>query len=426
MVRITRFLSTVLILIATLGVSSANAQTVSFKNFSSFQNIVPGVDFFAVNRQTIAPYEEASAQAVAKLKNLLGDDLPKGAIFICTNLAQRDSLYEPVVMRQGYSWVLISTTAEVRIQEQLDRLKSQMGDNIPEEIRQRINNMPRDMAAAVDRQSAVDMAKKIAFAVLQTVKNDENFQFRASRADDVAKSILQDWLDIGIGAYASGDRSAVRYLQENPDMAFTLEDVLYMARPFVGNSANQGGFPGGGEGGFPGGGEGGFPGGGQGGFPGGGQGGFPGGGQGGGQGGFPGGGQGGGQGGGRGQGAPKSKPNGDGGQQRTMSKDEQDRMIFDGQAIAFFDYFLENGGIEKMRELIKFVYEKNESWDYVTRPDVLGRDFTKIESNLNEWLMKQSIPDSKPKFDPDSKPKFNPDSKPKSNTDSKPKSKAQR
>ena len=126
-----RVLLSVLILTATFSANSANAQTVSFRNFSSFQNIVPGVDFFAVNRQTVAPYEEAATQAIERLKNLLGDDLPRGAIFICTNLAQRDSLYEPVVMRQGYSWVLISVAAEVRMQEQLDRMKSQMGDNIP-------------------------------------------------------------------------------------------------------------------------------------------------------------------------------------------------------------------------------------------------------------------------------------------------------
>jgi hypothetical protein len=302
------------------------------------------------------------------LKNLLGDELPRGAIFICTNLAQRDSLYEPVVLRQGYSWALVSVSSEVGMQEQLERIKAQIGDNLPEEIMQRLRNPPTDMAANMDRQAAVTMARNIAYAVLQTFSNEENFQFRSSRVGDVNKSPLQDWLDVAIGAYASGDKSAVQYLQENIDMAFPLEDVLFMTRPFVASDIlgdQRGGSRGGGGG----------PGGGQGGPGGGGQ------------------GQGGGQ---RQGGSPKSKP--DGGQARTLSKDEQDQRLFDGQAIAFFEYFIEKLGIERMRELIAFVYEKNESWDYVVRPGMLGRDFAKIESDLNEWLAKQPKPEPKPKF----------------------------
>ena len=414
MARITRFLLPALILIAAFGVNSANAQTVSFKNFNTFQGIVPGVDFFASDRQMVAPYEAAATEAITRLKVLLGDELPKGAIFICSTLAQKDALYEPVVFRQGYSWVLILTTQEMRMQEQLDRMKSQIGDNIPEELRQRIESMIQESASNVDPQAVSTMARNIAFAVLQVIMNADNeyFQFRASRADDVGKSPLQDWLDVAIGAYASGDRSSVKYLQDNIDMMFPIDDVLIMPRPFVassttgGRDAGPGG--GGGGGGFPGGGGGGgFPGGG-GGFPGGG-GGFPGGGQvmmmge-----GFPGGGQmpkmGGGQGGRQGQGSPKSKPDG-GGQMRALPKDEQDRLLFDGQAISFFDFFLEKKGIEKIRELIKFAGEGNESWDFIARPDMLGRDFSKIEAEWLEYLMKMSIPESKPTFNIESKPK---------------------
>lgn len=380
MLRTIRLLLPVLILLTAFGANFANAQTVSFKNFNSFQDIVPGVDFFASNRQLVAPYEAASTEAVAKLKTLLGDDLPKGAVFICSTLAQKDSLYEPVVIRRGYSWVIIADAPEFRMQEQLERLKAQIGDNIPPEILQRIKDMPRDMAAGMDQQAAGTMAKNIAFAVLQIMMNDENFQFRASRVDDVAKSPLQDWLDIGIGAYASGDREALRYLQENIDMAFPFEDVLFMARPYVAqsNTASNGG-GGGGQGGV-----------------------FIMGGAGGDMGQMPkmnsgGGGQGQRQG-----GAPKSKPDGGGApQQRTLSKDEQDRRLFDGQAIVFFDYIMEKFGIEKVRELIAYVNEtKDESYFFVTRPDVLGREFSKIEADLNAWLMKQSIPDPKPKQKP--------------------------
>ncbi|MCL2878300.1 MAG: hypothetical protein FWF13_05920, partial [Acidobacteria bacterium] len=232
MVRTARFLLPVLLLVAAFSVNSANAQTVSFKNFNSFQNIVPGVDFFAANRQTIAPYENAAAEAIKRVKHLLGEDIPRGAIFICTNQTQIDSLYEPVVIRRGYSWVLILTTPEIRIQQQLERIKAQIGDNIPGEILQRMNSMSRDMASNNDDPQAVsNMARNIAFAILQVISNDEIFQFRASRVEDVGKSKLQDWLDIGIGAYVSGDKSAVRYLQENLDMMFPIDDVLIMPRP---------------------------------------------------------------------------------------------------------------------------------------------------------------------------------------------------
>jgi hypothetical protein len=339
------------------------------------------VDFFAADRKFIAPYEEAVAEGIAKVKNLLGDDLPPGAIFICSTLAQRDSLYEPVAMRQGgYSWVLVSVTPEMEMEARLDSFRVQMGDNLPEEIRQRLSNATSNVVVNVDPQMVTTMVRNIAFAILQTKMNDENFQFRSSRVGDVGKSPLQDWIDVGIGAYVSGDRSAVRYLQENLDMAFPLEDVLFMSQPFLASSVTGGATT-----------------------------------QQRGAGGMQGiiqmlGGNaqeimqmmGGGQGGGgtakvfTGGGAPKSKP--EGGGQRTMSKDEQDRMLFDGQAISFFDYFLEKFGIEKMRELIGFASERNESWDYVVRPDILGRDFSKIESDVNEWLMKLPVPDPKPKF----------------------------
>jgi hypothetical protein len=266
--------------------------------------------------------------------------------------------------------VLITETAEVRIQAQMDALRSQIGDNIPEEIRQRMNNMSRDTASAaaavVDRQAAVDMARNVAFAVIQTISDDETFNFRSSRVGDVGKSPLQDWLDIGIGAYASGDRSPVNYLRENFEMSFPLEDVVFMSRPFVaarilGGQQQQGGgnlaqmakvFMGGGEGGAakskPGGGQ------------------------------------------------PKAK--GGGGQQRELPKDEQDELLFDGQAISFFDFFMERFGVEKMRELIEFVLEGNESWDFLVQPHVLGRDFIRTETEWAEWLRSQPVSEPKPKF----------------------------
>ena len=428
MVRITRFLLPVLILVAAFGVNSADAQTVSFRNFSTFQDVVSGVDFFASTRQMVSPYENTATDAIAKLKHLLGEDLPRGAIFICSTLAQKDSLYEPVVMRQGYSWMLVITTQEARMEEQMERRRGQMGNmgdmgnmaNIPDAIRQLMNDpdairqfmndpdainrlpenirqlagtVPREMMDNMDRQGGQQrvsgtLAKDIAFAVTQVMMSDENFQYRSSRVDDVGRSPLQDWMDIGIGAYVGGDKSSITYLRENLDMMFPIEDVLFMARPFVGTGLNgqQRGGPGGGEG-FPGGGEGFFPGGGAG-FPGGGQ-----------QGGGTAKSKQGGQISAKGKpsgGSPKGKPSGE--SQRTLPKDEQDRLLFDGQAISFFDYFLERFGIEKLRELIAFVRDKNESYEFVVKPEVLGSDASKIEATWLEWLNKQPLSEVRPKF----------------------------
>lgn len=399
---IRRYIITALVLTTAFGINLASAQQpASFKSFAAFRNIVPGVDFFASNRQAIAAYEKPTADVIAKLEALLGANLPKGAIFICSTVTQKDAVYEPKVLKSGYSWSLTVVTAEVRSQEMLARMKSQMGDNIPAEIRDRISKMQPEMMANAEKQAVASVTQQIAHAVVQTMFNKE-LQYRSSRLDDMGKSPLPDWLDIGIAAYATGSNSALSYVKQNMDQTFPIEDILSMARPFVASSTGQGGgsmgrssgggmggFPGGSgggqsAGGFPGGGMGGFPGGsggGQsaGGFPGGGMGGFPGG-SGGGQsaGGFPGGG---------------SRGNTSGGQrgggQRMMSKDEQDRMLFDGQASSFFSYVLEKLGMDKVRELIKQAQEGNESRQYLEQSNALGPDFEKIEEDWAAWVKAQ-------------------------------------
>ncbi len=75
-----------------------------------------------------------------------------------------------------------------------------------------------------------------------------------------------------------------------------------------------------------------------------------------------------------------------GGQPRQMSKDEQDRMLFDGQSSTFFLYVTEKLGLNGVRELIKEAREGKESREYLGRPDVLGPDFTKIEADWIAWL----------------------------------------
>jgi hypothetical protein len=97
---------------------------------------------------------------------------------------------------------------------------------------------------------------------------------------------------------------------------------------------------------------------------------------------------------GAGMGAPgqggQSGPGRQGGQrngmQREIPKDEQDRMLFDGQSSTFFSYMLSRVGIEKMQELIRQIQEGKESRDYIVRPDVLGDDFEKIEADWVAWV----------------------------------------
>jgi hypothetical protein len=386
-----RLIFAVLVFVATLGANFSYAQqAVQFKNFVTFKQLVPGIDFFASNRQAVAPYEKPAAEVMTRLRSLFKDDLPKGAIFICSKLSQKDAIYEPVVLKKGYGWTLTAVTSEVRMQEVMERMKAQMaqmGGNIPAEIRQRLQNRPpTEMMANTEKQMVTSMAQNIAYAVLQSMLS-EGIQFRSSRVDDMGKSPLPDWLDIGIAAYASGSKSSLMFLQQNMEQTFSLEDILSMSRPFVASSSDQGGGGGRNRGGDSEGGQGmprmsgggGFPGGG---FPGGG---FP-------SGGFPGGGTAQGTartGGGSGRNGFPGGGGSSNGMQRNLPKDEQDRMLFDGQSSTLFAYLIEKAGIDKVRELVQYVREGKESRDFITKPEVLGPDFEKIEGDWTAWVKSQ-------------------------------------
>jgi suppressor of tumorigenicity protein 13 len=313
-------------------------------------------------------------------------------------VAQKDAVYEPVVLKAGYGWTLTAITSAVRMQETMDRIKAQMGGELPAEIRQRLSAQSSEMTANAEKQVVTSVVQKIAYAVLQSMLG-ENLQYRSSRVEDVGKSPLPDWLDIAIAAHASNNKSTLTYLQQNIEQTFPLEDVLSMSRPFVASSSEQsgGGRNGGGDGGGRMGGGGGdqgmprMPGGAPGGFPGGGQGMPPGMSQGMPQGmppgmsqGMPGSGNT-----GRGQGGFPGGGGSRGGMQRALPKDEQDRMLFDGQSSAFFNYLFEKVGIEKIRELVKQAREGKESRDFVMNPDVLGSDFEKIETDWTAWVKSQ-------------------------------------
>jgi hypothetical protein len=380
-------------------------QAEKFKSFNKYTGLVPGVDFFASKRQSAEPYEKPVTQEIEKLQTLLGENLPKGAIFICSTLEQKDSIYEPMILKMGYSWVLSLESQEIQAEEMMARIKSMMGeDEIPAEIMEQLKSRQSDMMASANNRVVNDTLRKIANAIIQT-SFAKNLKYRSSRVNDVIKSPLPDWLDIGIAVYAMGDDPNLSYLLQNMEQTFPIDDVLTMSRPFVaslflqdlsGGSNNEGfgsrggsgggfeggqgypfgGFGGSGQGGFP---QGGFGGSGQGGFP---QGGFP-------QGGFSGRGQGDfPQGGFGGRGGRSSGETGGqrGGRQRTIPKDEQDQMIFDGQASTFFAFLLEKVGIEKIRELIQAVQEGVEGRDFIAREDMLGDDFRRIEQQWTEYV----------------------------------------
>jgi hypothetical protein len=393
------------VLILTLTNARAYAQqAVSFRHFASFKEVVKGIDFYASSRKAVTPYEKPAAETMARLKDLLDTELPKGAIFICSTLEQKDSVYEPKVLKLGYGWTLTAITPEVRMEEMLSRIKSQFGGEIPAEIKARINNRPQEMMAEAEKQMIDSITQQIPHAVLWALL-DKDSQFRSSRLDDMGKSPLPDWLDIGIASYASGREGNLEFLKGHMDQTFPLEDVIAMSRPFVASSVDQstggGSFgrggnrmsrSGGNNGGESGGGQGmpGFGEGNSGGF-GGGQ-------------GMPSfgrgnsGGFGGGQGmpgfGSRGSGGRSGGMGQRGGSQRILPKDEQDRILFDTQSSTFFSYMLEKVGLEKMKLMIKQVEEGKESREFITQVDVLGPDFGQIESNWASWVQALSLPKS--------------------------------
>jgi hypothetical protein len=107
----------VFVLFTTLYAIPVGAQQSEFKNFNAFKQVVPGVDFFASTLKDVTPFEKPAAEVIARLRALLGNDLPKGAIFICSSMVQKDSVYEPKVLKSGYSWTLTVETSQVSAEQ---------------------------------------------------------------------------------------------------------------------------------------------------------------------------------------------------------------------------------------------------------------------------------------------------------------------
>jgi hypothetical protein len=224
----------------------------------------------------------------------------------------------------------------------------------------------------MEARAATNLASQAGYAILQTTLNPTT-PFRASRLDDMARSPLVDWLDIALVAYATGTTGTnLRYMQENIEFSFPIEDVLSMSRPFVAQQdpSTSGGSGGGGTGG-PGGSGFGAGGGGMGGQGGGG---------------FGAGARGGGgQGGSQASGAR-------GPSTATLPKDVQDRMMFDAQSASFFNYLIQKAGIDKTKDIV--VQNRNGTEALAVVQKIFGNDMDKLMKDWETWAMAQKPTES--------------------------------
>lgn len=342
--------------------ASAQPQTDNFtRNFKNFKNISIGVDFYAGSKSDVVSFEKLVAEARQRLSVFLGNDLAKGAVVICSTLEQKDSASEAKLLRRGYRWVLIELTAEANAQQTLARIKAESGGQVPEAVLQRFQNPSPEMKAAGDARLVSSVVQRMAYATIMTTLAPDR-PFRASRVDDMARSPLPDWLDVGLASYAVGGPGFnLRFLKDRIEEAFPLEDVLTMSRPFVAPGTGGGG--GGGQAIFVQGAPGGAGGGGarvE--MP------FP-----------PPGGQ--------------ASAGGGGGRQRSggmnLSKDVQDRMMFDAEASTFFSYLVAKAGVEKTRGIVSLSLENKDSLEVLGRSDALDKDLEKVEQDWQAWLKQQ-------------------------------------
>ena len=348
---------------AGLSILSAFGQSQSdnfIKNFKIFKEISTGVDFYAGSKSDAAPFEKPISEARQRLSVFLGNDLAKGAVVICSTPEQRDAVSEARMLRLGYRWVLIELTPEATAQQMLARTKAESGGEIPPGLLERLQNRTPEMKAAGESRLVGSVVQRMAYATIVTTLAPEK-PFRSSRADDMARSPLPDWIDVGLASYAVGGPGFnVRLLKDRIDEAFPLEDVLTMSRPFVAPTSGGGG---GGQAVFvqagPGGGGGGgarveMP--------------FP-----------PPGGQAGGGGG-------SGRPRGGG---MNLSKDVQDRMMFDAEASSFFSYLVAKAGLEKVKEIVKHSGEVKNPLDALSQSGAVNKDFEKVELDWQAWLKEQ-------------------------------------
>ena len=378
-----------LTLFAGLSLAQENPFSKSFKFFK--KDVSPGIDYFADGQNDIEPYVKPVVEARAKIGDFLGTELSRGAIFVCSTVAQRDAVYDVKVFKSGYKWYLIQLTPEAQREERTARMQAQrqaaagaaqdQGGGQGQGGQQRggqdqagqrggqdqggrggFGNPSPEMRAAQEARAATTLAIQMGYATLMTTL-DQDLVYRVSRVEDVGKSPLVDWLDIGLVAYATGTSNTyLKFLQDNLDSAFAIEDVLSMNRPFVvqqdPGSGGSGAGPGGGNPGSAMMGASGDRG------------------------------QGGGAGAGGGGGGRGSAGRGN----APLPKDVQDRQLFDGQAATFFNYLIEKAGMDKAKEIVRQNMKGKEAITVVE--SFLGSDFDKVEKDWQTWIKALKAPDT--------------------------------
>ena len=120
---IQRLVSAAIFLTLFVGVSLAQENPYS-KNFKIFKDIAPGVDFYASNQSDIEPFVKPVVEERKELASFLGTDLARGAVFVCSTLPQKDSVYDVRVFRLGYKWYLIQLTPEAQREERQARMQA--------------------------------------------------------------------------------------------------------------------------------------------------------------------------------------------------------------------------------------------------------------------------------------------------------------
>ncbi len=342
---------------AVLSVGLCSAQSSSFqKNFTLIRDVAPGIDFYAKAKSDTASFEKPVRDARQKLADLIHKEPARGAIVICSTMEQKDSVQEKAVLKLGYSWVLIQLTPEANTQQMIAAIKARLGSMAPPGLVDMMQKRSPEQKAADDARMIGPMVQRMCFALLDTTLLPEK-EFKSSRLDDLSRSPLADWLDLGVAWYASGAGLNIRFLQERLDEGFPLEDVLSMPRPFVAPQGDSG--PGGGQvviragPGMAGGGQ-----------------------------------------------SPSNSPDGDGARgagrgaggrggpmAMSLPKDVQDRMIFDSQAASFFSFLVQKLGIEKVKSLVQGNLQGKISQELLSQPDFLGADIDKTENEWRSWVM---------------------------------------
>lgn len=197
----------------------------------------------------------------------------------------------------------------------------------------------------------------VGFAILTTYSRERPFKY--SRLEDMNRSPLADWLDIGIAYYAAqAAPSQISYLNRRVGEMFSIEDILTMSRPFVLPAAALGDSAAGEFRNGPAAGTGGPPA----------------------------------QGGGGNARGPS--------QEASVPKDVRDRSMFDAQSAALFAYLLETLGVEKIRELIDRSRAGQESDLILGGAEFLGSDFETTERGWLEWIQGQAGDSRKPQGRP--------------------------